>query len=218
VLPDGRIAVSSGQGGRRALFYVDPEWLMQKLRSDDFSQGLDGWSVFKPFGPAEGWWRNRTQGARLIDHPDHPGAKALHLRRPDDKPADGATWNFPAAPAGRLSIKFMLPQGSTGGSVALVDRFFDPTDDAGETEAMFHLPLAPGMKIGEQTLSAGAWHTLSLAWDGSSCKLAIDGADAGVRTFAKPSRNGVSYLRLRSTAGSVDEAGWLVERVEASAE
>lgn len=218
LLPDGRIAVSSGQGGRRALFYVDPEWLMQRSRADDFSRGLDGWSVFKPFGPAEGWWRNRTQGARLIDHPDQPGAKALHLRRPDDKSADGATWNFPAAPRGRLTMRFMLPQGSTGGGVALVDRFVDPTDDAGEAAAMIHLPLAPGLKIGEQTLSAGAWHTLVLAWDGSSCTLEIDGGAAGVRSFAKPSQNGVSYLRLRSTAGVVDETGWLVDRVEVSAE
>lgn len=218
VLPDGRVAVSSGQGGRRALFYVDPAWLLETKQSDDFSRGLEAWSVFTGFGPASGWWRNRTQGAVLVDHPDNAKAKALHLRRPDaDKPPDGAVWNFPAGRAGTLSVRFMIPDGSAGGSVALVDRFFDPTDDAGEAEAMVRLPLSVGSKLGDVVIAPRKWMTLSLSWDAdaATCRVSIDDRHAADVPFSHPTVNGFSYLRLRSTAGALDEAGWMVDRVEA---
>lgn len=216
---DGRVAVMSGQGGRRALFYVDPNWLMETSRSDDFSQGLDGWSVYKPFGPASGWWRNRTQGAVLTDHPQNPGAKVLHLRCPDGRDPDGAAWNFPAGMAGAVTVRFMLPEGSAGGTVALVDRFFDPTDAAGEAEAMVCLPVAPGAKLGDARLAAGRWYTLTMLWDAESkaCDVTLDGSKVASIRLAKPTKTGLSYLRLRSkpAEGSHDHVGWHVERVEA---
>ena len=220
LMKDGRVAVMSGQGGRRALFYVDPEWLEETRQSEDFSGGLGAWHVFKPFGPAEGWWRNRTQGATLVDHPGNPAAKVLHLRRADEKAPDGASRNFPAGAAGTLILRFMLPEGSAGGGVALVDRFFDPTDDQGEAESMIRLPLSPGGTLGSATLTPGRWHTLSLAWDSAdgpsgACHVTLDGAKVATIPLAKPTHTGLSYLRLRSTAAdTVDPVGWFVERVD----
>ncbi len=215
-MPDGRIGVSSGQGGLRALMRIDPEWLYQTQQSDDFSTGLDGWSVFKAFGPASRAWRDRTQGAQLIDHPSKAGAKVLHVRRPDEKDPDGAVWNFPMARAGKLTLRVLLQEGSAGGSVALGDRFFDPTDDNGEAKAIFLLPVQIGAKIGESAAcAAGQWYTMDLQWDlnQSSCQVSVDGKPAAKFSPQNDSKNGVCYLRLRSAAKSVDPAGLLVESV-----
>lgn len=217
---DGRVAIMSGQGGRRALMYVDPQWLLEKSQSDDFSKGIDDWCVYKTFGPAEGWWRNRTQGPQLVTHPDKPGAQALHLRKPDDKSADGAVWNFPAGPAGKVSLKFKLAEKSAGGTIALTDRFVDPTDDAGEKEAMVLVPIAVDGAIGNAKLSADKWHTLTFDWDGGdargNCKISLDGNVVATEPFKHPGKIGLSYLRLRSAAKEVDSAGWYVESVDAA--
>jgi hypothetical protein len=43
----------------------------------------------------------------------------------------------------------------------------------------------------------------------------VDGKDAGILPRLNPTQAGVCYLRLRSTAGAADTAGFLVERVAA---
>ena len=61
---DGRIVLVTGQNpGCRGIILIDPDWLEETTHEDDFSNGLAGWSVFTPFGPARNWWRDRTQGA-----------------------------------------------------------------------------------------------------------------------------------------------------------
>lgn len=215
---DGRIAVVSGQGGRRALFFVDPAWLEETAQAEDFSRGLDGWSVYKPFGPASGWWRNRTQGPQLVDHPDRPGAKVLHLRRPDERDADGAVWNFPCGASGTLSLRLRLNRGGAGGSVALTDCFFDPSNDEGERRAMFLVRLTPGAQFGETTLSADHWYELELRWDlpAGTATVSLDGHQPVPLPLVNPTRTGLSYLRLRSAAAAPDAAGWLVDSVRVS--
>ena len=90
-IKNGNIAPVTGQGrGRRGLIIVDPGWLSETHREEDFSGGFDGWSVFKSFGPAQGWWRDRQQGPQLINHPSEQGSKVMNICRPDDKPGDGA--------------------------------------------------------------------------------------------------------------------------------
>lgn len=217
---DGRVAVVSGQGGRRALLYVDPDWLDETSQQDDFSRGLEGWSVYKPFGPASGWWRNRTQGAHLIDHPDRRGAQVLHLRRPDERDADGATWNFPGGTKGTLSLRARLNAGGAGGSIALGDCFFDPTDANGERRAIFVLPLAINGKIGEITWRGERWYAIDLQWDLAAGTLVIEveGENAATLRAAHQTKTGISYLRLRSAAESLDAAGWLVESVKVRVE
>jgi len=218
LMRDGRVAVVSGQGGRRALMYIDPAWLMENVASDDFSNGIDIWCVYKSFGPAIGWWRNRMQGAELITHPDDPSKKVLHVRRPDDKSPDGASWNFPTGTTGTLTLRFQLPAGSAGASVGLTDRMFDPADDQGEAASMVRIPLRIGSTVYGTTIAADIWHTLTFEWDTaeSRCTASIDGGKATALPFAHETQNGLSYLRLRSSAGAIDPAGVLVERVNVS--
>lgn len=215
-MKDGRIAVISGQGGRRALFYVDPKWLLETTHADDFSKGLDGWCVFTQFGPASGWWRNRQQGAQLIAHPERPAAKVLHLRRADEKDADGAMWNFPSGTSGALSTRILLRTGSAGGSISLLDTFYDPIDSNGDKAAMFTLPLQTGGRVGDVEIVADRWYGVDLKWNlaKETCEVSVDGKPATTLKLANPTKTGISYLRLRSTAASIDSAGWLVESVK----
>ena len=73
----GDVILVTGQGNRRAMLVVAPEWLEQQSQADDFDAGLAAWHVWKPFGAAEGYWRDRTQGARLVAHPNAVGIRCF---------------------------------------------------------------------------------------------------------------------------------------------
>jgi lysophospholipase L1-like esterase len=215
---EGKVILVSGQGaGRRNMVMFDPAWLLETRQEEDFARGLDAWGVFKPHGPSRGWFRDRVQGPRLIPDADRPGARVLHLRRPDDKYPDGALWNFPLGPKGTLTLRIRLQPQFAGAVVSLTDRFFNPEDPAGEKEAVFMLPIGPDGRISLQNaLQHDRWYTLRFDWDVSSrtCVVSVDGEP---KVWLKPSytpTHGISYLRLRSTAERVDPAGFLVESVK----
>ena len=214
--PHGKVMLATGQGRAGATLLFDPDWLLETHQEDDFSNGLDGWSVFKHFGEPERWWQDRVQGAVLVDHPDTPGAKALHVRRPDEKAGDGAVWNFPMGSKGSLTMGIQVRKGFGGAVLSLMDRFFNPTDPNGDVKAVFSLPIQPdGHLTIKESLDPGCWHTLRFQWDlhARSGVLSVDGVP---KVYLKPTCRevrGVNYLRLRSTAETVDPAGLLVERV-----
>jgi lysophospholipase L1-like esterase len=215
---ENKVIVVTGQGaGRRNAIMFDPDWLLETRQEEDFSQGLDEWCVFKPHGPSRGWFRDRSQGPELVAHPDRPGARALHLRRPDDGDPDGAMWNFPLGSKGDLTLRIRLGAGFAGGVVSLTDRFFNPEDPAGERDAIFSLPIAGDGRIAlGSVLERERWTTLRFDWDLAerTCPVSVDGRPA---VYLKPSYTaapGVCYLRLRSTAARVDTGGFLVESVK----
>ncbi len=86
----GEVVLVTGQGNRRTTILVDPDWLTELEQADDFSRGPGEWHVWKPFGPATGFWRDRCVGPRLVDHPTKPHAPVLLIRRPDTRDADCA--------------------------------------------------------------------------------------------------------------------------------
>ena len=193
--------------------------VVRNTRPGRFSAGLDGWCVFKAFGPAEYWWRDRVQGARLIGHPAKAGAKVLQLRRPDDKDGDGAVWNFPAGRQGTLTVRLLLQQGFGGGSVALADRFIQPNDDVGEKKVLITLPIrADGELPGGTKLEPDQWLTIRFRWDigSAECEITVDGKPACTLPMCKETAAGPSYVRFRSTAKTIDAAGMLVECMEAA--
>lgn len=214
---DGMILCITGQGhGRRNVLRIDPRWLDETEQEEDFSSGLDGWSVFTAFGEPVHWWRNRKPGARLVDHPTRANAKCLHVRRADENPPDGAVWNLPAGRHGRLTLKLMLNEGFAGASIALADRFIQPTDDVGEKKVLFKLPIGPDGRLpGGLQLKTGRWYSVELAWDlaDDRCSVSVEGRQTAELAQSSDECAGVSYLRLRSTAESVDPAGFLVEYV-----
>ncbi len=208
---DGKIVLVSGQGvDQRRRFLIEPDWLLEKSVESNF-ESIEPWHLFKSFGKPARYWRDRVQGPDLIAHPDKPGAKVLHLRRPDERDADGASLNFPAGERGLVTLRLRAQPGFAGAIVALTDRFFDPCDDTGEQLAAFAWKVE---------MEPGAWHTVALAWDRAKqrCAVQVDGQPATTLDQRQPAPNGLSYLRLRSTAAAVDTAGLLIESVKVEIE
>ena len=115
-------------------------------------------------------------------------------------------------------MKLMLNEGFAGASIALADRFIQPTDDVGEKKVLFKLPIRPnGQLAGGPRLETSRWYSVELAWDldTSRCRVLVDGEPAVEFAQSHDDCAGVSYLRLRSTADMIDPAGLLVEQVHA---
>ena len=208
---DGRIVVLAGQGkGGRNPIVIDPEWIVQTEASDDFRDGLKRWSTYTHHGPAKRWWRARAPGATLIDHPDDPARKCLHVRQQPDLSPDGATWNFPNGWRGTLEARVMTPSGSRGAMIALSDRMFDPANHFGEELAVFRISLS------DLSLAPDQWHVLRFDWDLSTrrCHLKIGDAQTIKLPMRHSTLNGLSYVRFRSIAKETDPLGLLVENVK----
>lgn len=222
----GNVLVVSGQNvDRRRFILFDPDWLREGRSRDDFSTGLDGWSVFKAYGPVRDSSQARSAGAELVAHPTRPGAHVLHVRRPDEKPGDGAVWNFTSGTVGLLRIRIMLRQGFQGGRIALTDRFYYP-DRIDPRNSTFALEIGADGAIGEGVaLAPDRWHDIELAWQVEQqpptdfwpgrCTVSIDGRAVVTLPQLNRAHAGISYLRLNSTAKSVDPSGFLVESVDA---
>lgn len=218
----GKVIVMTGQGRAGGTVLFEPDWLQEKEAACDFSHGLDDWSVFKPFGPADYWWRDRVQGAQLIEHPDKDGAKVLHLRRPDEKDGDGAVWNFPMGRAGELTLTMLLQEGFGRTTISLLDRFFDPTDTRAAVEAPFTLEIEPdgAIALRQPPLPIGTWFTLTFRWDleERTCVVAVDGEDRVWLNQAYREPLGVNYVHLRNTGPANTAAGTLISSVNARIE
>jgi hypothetical protein len=211
------IMLITGMGeGRRHIISVDTDWLTATHHESDFSNGLEEWTVFKHFGSVTNYWRDRVVGPQLVEHPTEKGKKVLHIRRPDEKDADGAVWNFPNGQSGRLTLRIMFNEGFRGGCIALTDRFFNPSDNSGEKLAMFCLSINNKGQFGQDAgISVGQWHTLEFVWNLTDrvCKVISDGKPVTTLPLNNETLNGLSYLRLRSMAQEKDTAGYFIESV-----
>lgn len=63
----------------------------------------------------------------------------------------------------------------------------------------------------------GAWHEISILWQGPQAVVSLDGKKAGTLKMANQSPNGASYIHFIST-GSKPDAGILLDTVNARAE
>ena len=213
----GLIVLISGQGrGRRNLVLIEPEWLTETHAEDDFAGGHDAWHTFKPFGPASRYWRDRAVGPVLIDEPTATSGHALHLRRPDDRPADGATWNFPMGRRGELRAHVMFRSGFRGASIALTDRMFEPTDDQGEAWAQFRCDFDAAARSQDGIeCPLDTWQTLVFTWDLDQARYTVKcGDEEAELPLMHPTANGISYVRFRSTADEIDDQGFYVDTVQ----
>lgn len=206
--PSGKLitSLSTGPGGGTYVLRVDPEWLCETARSDDFSTGLHGWTSFG------------THGVGLDADPAKPGRQVLAIRKPDTDWPSGAVWNFPAGARGSLRMQFRLEPGFAGALVGLTDHFSVPFDEEDKFWNVFNLEIEPGGVVrGGVRMDPGNWHELAFYWDCVSrrqCEIAVDGRPIA-RAQMKRETPGPSYLRLQSTALGKDPAGLRVASVSA---
>ncbi len=228
-LPGGKVLVAFGQHPLvRSMVIFDPDWLLETTRADSFTDGLAGWSTFKYIEGIKGHCAyNRHPGPPLVDHPDKPGSSALHIRRPKDNTLvcdiDGAVWNFPTGYEGNLTVRIKLKPGGQGGRIALLDRWFNPTDTLAGRESMYCLEFdGNGRTNTGNILEPDRWQELRFEWmdsRGDGCRLYVDGrAMRNELDLLRPGGNGISYVHIQSAARSEDPAGFLVESVLAEVE
>jgi len=206
LLNDGKAIFGFGYYRDIPAVLLDPRWLYATSQHADFSTGLDEWSTFG------------TRGVEIVPHPQRSGARVLSLRKPEaDWPA-AAVWNFPAGGKGSLSLRLLLKPGFRGASLGLTDHFSVPFDLEDRIFNLVNLKIGPNGELANgKSLGLGRWHQLKFDWDTSryQCRVMLDGHQIQVVPLTRMSRWGVSYLRIRSTAESTDDAGLLVESVEA---
>lgn len=194
----GSILFSTGQGeGRNFVIRLDPEWLAETQARDDFSRGLEDWSVFG------------TRGVTLRAHPERAGARALEIRKAEAGWPAAAVWNFPNGRKGKVTVRVKRDAGAADAMLILTDHFSVPFDAEDEFHSLVNVRLAgndgkPG------------WQAITLAWNGEErvCRVLVDGRQ--VRTLPlRREAAGVSYLRMKSLAETPETGGWLMESVEA---
>jgi hypothetical protein len=193
----GKVVVVSGQGeGKRAIVAFDPRWLEEVEVRDDLSAGPTGWTQYGGHG-----LRAEVLGE---------GRRAVGLPL-SSAGLSGASWNFPSAAAGELTLRCTLPARLSPLRICLTDHF-NRVDDTGAAEhAVFNLPLAR-----QSLLSKPGAHDIALRWTGvagdGQVQLRIDGAPAGTFPAQRPAQFGVNYLRLEARGGAEGEQ-WLISDV-----
>lgn len=205
--PDGKIVTPLYTGHDLGIYllHFDPFWLYETKRKADFSAELDTWSTFG------------TKGVEFVAHPQKSGARVLSLRKPEAGWPAAAVWNFPAGGKGSVSLKLQLKTGFQGASIGLTDHFSVPFDYESQFFNLFNLDIGPNGQVGDGRITPGGWHELRLDWDTSKheCLVALDGRQVQVLPLNRMSRFGANYFRIRSTAQSTDDAGLLIESIEA---
>lgn len=228
---NGKILCITGQDVAMEMILFDPDWLLETTQYDDFSNGLDKWSTYTAYDidnlpTGLGQKPPRVEGARLIDHPNISGLKALFIRKAyTDMAADGANWNFPSGNGntGTITMQAKFIAGFSGAKISLNDCFYDPWYTDGETNAIFTLAIdSNGAVTGGGQLSLNQWYTITLTWNlaNGTCSVFADGTPLVTLSILNQPATGnpISYLRLKSAAvgTQIDHYGFVIESVSSN--
>jgi hypothetical protein len=224
-LPFGKILLAFGQApSSRRLVIFDPDWLLEKQRSEDFHSGLINVStqVFvnsisgshRPCSGHCSW--NRTHGAMLVPDPAHDFTEVLQIVTPDDprlfNRTQGCVWNFPAMRKGVVRIRVQIAGGPL--RISLTDRWFNPCDGYAAYDAQISFVLDSSQ------VPAVEWSEVRIIFDldNNAAELFI----GNERKWALPVRGeapaGLSYLILQNSSQIPDFEGTLIKSLEASEE
>jgi hypothetical protein len=202
----GKIFVTNGAYDADATLLFDPQWLYETHQADDFSQGVDRWSIYG------------VKGVELMPHPEKASAKVLSIRRADREWPSAAVWNFPAGRKGAVKIQLQLLPGSRGAEISVADHYSTPFDLEAELYGLYHLRIGPNGWIGDNMqLTPARWYTVTIKWDAAQNEAVafVNGRQAAVLPQQHPTDSGPNYLRFRAISTDTSDAGFLVESVEA---
>ena len=209
----GRVLVSLGQHPlHRAMVMFDVDWLYEKERFSDFSNGLNDWSVFSYYKGIVGHCGyNRTPGCKLVG-----GELNVQYIENDSllTPHRGAVWNFPASRKGVFTTSIRFNEGQSNAMLLLNDRWFNPTDTTATHFAPFAIPLDP-VKL---KITDNKSHTLRIEWDLDArnpyAVLYVDNKKQKSFPLSNTSIHGLSYVHFLSNDREGDK-GYSIEWVKA---
>jgi BNR repeat protein len=225
-LDDRRVLISLGQHPlHRRLLILDLDWLLEDERHSDLGEaaGLEDWMYHAYIPQIRGHCGyNREPGGRhdpvlgglVLGRPHAPQRTAPEFEI--DYTREGATWNFPGATGGRLSLRLRLRPGGQGLVISLHDRWFNPVDVTAERFAAFRITIPGDGRLGDAAvMPVDRWCQLSLVWDGldeaAEARVLLNGQDTGRRLpLHQAPRNPLSYVHVISAAESIDDAGFVI--------
>lgn len=223
-LDKDKVIIALGQHPMfRKILVVDINWLYEKERFENFSNGLVNWSYHKYIKGIKGHCAyNRKPGAFIIPHPDKPNSKVMHLKAIRDTTLlaqnSGAVYNFPAGQKGEVQIRIKVNKNFGRIRISLHDRWFNPTDTIAKHYAMFSI------EIEETILVPEIWQTLKLEWENTSnekkgyCNLFINDKKLTKLPMINKSINGISYLHFSLPLFEDVNEGVLIESIVAQVE
>lgn len=215
--PDGTVLLALGQNSSvRRIVVLDPSWLYETDRHEDFRNGLGGVSthlyVRSLTGGYRGWaghcaW-NRVSGPLLVREPDtNPNSvrEALQLchivdpRLVSDR--QGVVWNFPASRQGAFETECRIE--GEGFQLALTDHWINPCDETNPRLSPVVFRVTPDMT------GRGKWVRLRCTWDFESGRadLVCDGKVLSKLQVRTRPRFGLSYVHLQTLATDSDVKG-----------
>ncbi len=220
----GKILVATGQHALlRAMYLFDVRWLYEKERSHDFTDGLEQWSVFNYVKGIKGHCAyDRIAGCEVVDNPEKPGKRMLHLRYLPDSTlvgdTRGAVWNFPAMTRGRFTAQLKISEGTDNVFLLLNDRWMNPSDTVARHECIYELKL-DRRQLG---IRDDREHSLSVEWDtkkpDASARVYVNGKRSRLRIPMKNSApSGISYVHFIAVPSSKDNQGIYLQSVKAAA-
>ena len=171
---DGKICFASGQGeGKRAIVLFDPDWLTETSVKDEVDPAPVFWNQFG------------DEGLVAFQEGISIPLKSSGLC--------GASWNFPASTAGRISFRLWWPPEATEGSLSLSDHF-SRIDDAKAAENSAYR-FAAGADNG---MAAGRWQEVEVRWNHREAELFVEGRRRAVLPIERPAVHGLNYLRIEA--------------------
>lgn len=212
-LPQGKLLLAYGQHICRRLVIMDPKWLEETSRHEDFRHGLGKVSTHIYVKSVSGGHRgfpghcawNRTNGAMLMPDPANNGEEALYITRiNDDKlysKVQGAVWNFPSSFEGTVKIR-MMPD-KDGLSLALTDRWFNPIDTEVRNQAQI------SFVAGGNGFTAGKWVDVEIKWTNGKYTAYAGNEIISDGAWNCGSELGLSYLVVQSMKTDCDGGSYI---------
>lgn len=209
-MPNGRLLVYAAG----VFATVDPDFITRTDFSERCEQGVRRWSTLS------------SEGVSAVPDPDGSAGKVLKMVRPKADVTSAACLNFPFGRKGTLTMTLRVEPKFQGAHITLSDHYDLP---GLARDACFPIQINNKGRImlngsggtwlaTPGDLTAGKWHELKFTWDCNSHEalLELDGQEIG-RLRQYVCADGVCYLRLRSLAPAMDEAGMYVRSVSVRA-
>ncbi len=214
-----KILVATGQHELlRGMFLFDVNWLYEKTRFCNFSDGLNSWCIFNYIKGIKGHCAyDRVEGCQLIPLENR---NVLRVKYKEDtnlvSDIRGAVWNFPTMKKGNFSTSIRIPADSDQIYLLLNDRWFNPSDIEASNACMYKLPLNR-KQLG---IKDDQWHTIFISWDTekpkSSATVFVDGKK---RSISLPLLNatevGINYAHFMALPSDKENEGIDIEWVKA---
>jgi len=197
-----KVAFVSGQGEAKSIVLFDPDWLEQSSAYDDFSQGLEQWTLYGA--------DSLTRLMRLKDK------NVLHIRKSSiGKHSDTeAVWNFPMVSKGEFTAEIEMNNDHKGISIALTDHFSISADTLASRNAVIHFALHEN--VNRMARKNGNRLAVRITWDIEKKKasLFLNEILFSEQEFRRHPVFGLNYLRIGSPAQKEDLSGFYVHSVK----